>query len=47
MAAGGAAVMQDATIEAMLDLLADPNFVMPFALRYNVSARRPGARPSP
>jgi ubiquinone/menaquinone biosynthesis C-methylase UbiE len=47
MAAGGAAVMQDATIEAMLDLLADPNFVMPFALRHNVSARRPGARPSP
>ncbi|HXQ76383.1 MAG TPA: class I SAM-dependent methyltransferase [Acidimicrobiales bacterium] len=49
MASAGAAVMDDATIDAMLDLLDDPDFVMPFALRHNVSGRRPGARrpPSP
>jgi hypothetical protein len=44
MAAAGGAVMDDATIDAMLDLLDDPDFVMPFALRHNVSGRRPGAR---
>jgi SAM-dependent methyltransferase len=42
MGAAGAAPMDDATIEAMLALLDDPAFVMPFALRHNVSARRPG-----
>jgi SAM-dependent methyltransferase len=41
-ATGGAAV-DDATVDAMLALLDDPEFVMPFALRHNVTARRPGA----
>jgi SAM-dependent methyltransferase len=38
------APVDDATIDAMLALLDDPSFVMPFALRHNVSARRPGTR---
>jgi hypothetical protein len=28
----------------MLALLEDPAFVLPFALRHNVTARRPGVR---
>jgi SAM-dependent methyltransferase len=36
--------MDDATIDTMLALLDDPDFVVPFALRHNVSARRPGVR---
>jgi SAM-dependent methyltransferase len=47
MAAAGGAVTDDATIDAMLALLDDPEFVMPFALRHNVSAHRPGAHPTP
>jgi SAM-dependent methyltransferase len=42
MGAAGAAPMDDATIDAMLALLDDPAFVMPFADRHNVSGRRPG-----
>ncbi len=37
----------DATIDAMLGLLDDPDFVMPFAHRHNVSARRPGGPTEP
>jgi SAM-dependent methyltransferase len=33
--------VDDATIDAMINLLDDPEFVMPFALRHNVTARRP------
>ena len=40
--AAGATPMDDATIDAMVALLDDPAFVMPFALRHNVSGRRPG-----
>lgn len=47
MAAAGGTVMDDATIDAMLALLDDPDFVMPFALRHNVSGRRPGPRQTP
>jgi SAM-dependent methyltransferase len=47
MGAQGGAAMEDATIDAMLDLLDDPDFVMPFANRHNVSARRPGVRQIP
>jgi len=43
--AGGTAV-DDATFDAMLALLDDPSFVVPFALRHNVSGRRPAA-PAP
>ncbi len=46
MASAGGSVMDDATIDAMLALLDDPGFVMPFALRHNVSGRRPDPRPS-
>jgi SAM-dependent methyltransferase len=42
MEAAGTMPMDDATIEAMLGLLDDPDFVIPFALRHNVSGRRPG-----
>jgi SAM-dependent methyltransferase len=42
--AAGTPPMDDATIDAMLALLDDPDFVLPFALRHNVSARRPGVR---
>ena len=44
-AAGGrpATAEDDAAYDAMLALLDDPSFVMPFALRHNVSARRPAA----
>jgi SAM-dependent methyltransferase len=45
-AAGGMAV-DDATIDAMVALLDDPHFVMPFALRHNVSGRRPGGGEPP
>jgi SAM-dependent methyltransferase len=41
MAAAGTTALDDATIDAMLELLNDPSFVMPFALRHNVSGRRP------
>jgi SAM-dependent methyltransferase len=41
MRAVGGAAIDDATIDAMLALLDDPDFVMPFALRHNVSGRRP------
>ena len=34
-------------VDAMLALLDDPALVMPFALRHNVSGRRPGAQPTP
>jgi SAM-dependent methyltransferase len=47
MGAAGAAAMDEATIEAMISLLDDPAFIMPFALRHNVSARRPGGSRSP
>jgi SAM-dependent methyltransferase len=47
MGAAGAAPMDDATMEAMLVLLDDPGFVMPFSLRHNVSGRRPGTGRSP
>ena len=40
----GTAVTDDDSIDAMLALLDDPAFVMPFALRHNVTARRPGHR---
>lgn len=42
MGTAGATAMDGDAIEAMLALLDDPDFVMPFALRHNVSARRPG-----
>jgi hypothetical protein len=42
MGSAGAAPMNDANVDAMLALLDDPDFTMPFALRHNVSARRPG-----
>jgi SAM-dependent methyltransferase len=41
--------VDDATFEAMMALLDDPDFIMPFALRHNVTARRPdvgGVSPS-
>jgi SAM-dependent methyltransferase len=41
MGAGGGGPVDDATVDAMLTLLDDPAFVMPFALRHNVSGRRP------
>ncbi len=47
MAAAGGTAMDDAAIDAMLALLGDPDFVMPFALRHNVSGRRPPPRPTP
>ena len=45
--ATGATAVDDATIDAMLALLDDPDFAMPFACRHNVSGRRPhpGAAP--
>ena len=43
----GGAPMDGATIDAMLELLDDPDFVMPFADRHNVSGRRPGTRQTP
>jgi SAM-dependent methyltransferase len=43
---GAAPVTDDATVDAMLALLDDPTFVMPFATRHNVSARRPVAATS-
>jgi SAM-dependent methyltransferase len=45
MRRAGAAAVDDATFDAMLALLDEPDFVMPFALRHNVSARRPGVAP--
>jgi len=33
--------VDDATVDAMLALLDDPDFCVPFALRHNVSGRRP------
>ena len=41
------ALTDDVTIDAMLGLLDDPDFVMPFADRHNVSARRPGGPKEP
>ncbi|HXQ59069.1 MAG TPA: class I SAM-dependent methyltransferase [Acidimicrobiales bacterium] len=38
---GAGSAVDDATVDAMLALLDDPGFSMPFALRHNVSARRP------
>ena len=46
MRAPGAVPLDEASIDAMIGLLDDPDFVMPFALRHNVSARRPGAGPA-
>jgi SAM-dependent methyltransferase len=43
MGATGAVAVDGGSIDAMLALLDDPAFVMPFALRHNVSARRPVA----
>jgi SAM-dependent methyltransferase len=43
MGAAGAVAVDARTVDAMLELLDDPDFVMPFALRHNVSARRPTA----
>jgi SAM-dependent methyltransferase len=43
MNAVGGTALDDVTIDAMLALLDDPGFVMPFALRHNVSARRSAA----
>jgi SAM-dependent methyltransferase len=45
----GPGAFDDSAIEAMVALLDDPAFVMPFALRHNVSGRRPlsPAPPSP
>jgi hypothetical protein len=45
--APGTPPVDDATVDAMLALLDDPDFVMPFALRHNVSARRPGSGGTP
>jgi len=42
MGADGAVPIDDATVDAMLALLDDPAFTMPFARRHNVSAHRPG-----
>jgi SAM-dependent methyltransferase len=42
MASAGATPMDGAVVDEMLALLDDPDFAMPFALRHNVSARRPG-----
>ncbi len=47
MEAAGAAPLDEASIDAMVALLDDPAFVMPFADRHNVSARRPGGVPTP
>jgi SAM-dependent methyltransferase len=46
MRSAGTTAMDDATVDTMLALLDDPDFIMPFALRHNVSARRPGTRPT-
>jgi len=43
MRTAGGAVTDDATIDAMLELLDDPDFVMPFSRRHNVSGHRSGA----
>jgi hypothetical protein len=43
MGPAGATAMDGATIDAMVALLDDPAFVMPFAFRHNVSGRRPGS----
>jgi SAM-dependent methyltransferase len=43
MGGAGGGPVDDAAIDAMLVLLDDPDFVMPFALRHNVTGRRPGA----
>jgi SAM-dependent methyltransferase len=44
MSPTGDSAMDGDAIDAMLDLLDDPDFVMPFALRHNVSGRRPDDR---
>ncbi len=44
MAAAGGTAIDDASFDAMLALLDDPDFAVPFAFRHNVSARRDGAR---
>jgi len=41
------AAMDEGSIDAMLELLDDPDFTMPFSVRHNVSARRPGPRKAP
>jgi SAM-dependent methyltransferase len=41
-AAGASAAIDDDAIDTMLALLDDPDFVMPFAVRHNVTGRRPG-----
>lgn len=43
MGPADAALIDDSTFDAMLTLLDDPDFVMPFAWRHNVSGRRPVA----
>ena len=43
----GPGPFDDSAIEAMVALLDDPAFVMPFALRHNVSGRRPVATAPP
>jgi SAM-dependent methyltransferase len=43
MRSAGGTVVEEASIDAMLELLDDPTFVMPFSLRHNVSAHRAGA----
>jgi SAM-dependent methyltransferase len=48
MRASGGRVVDETSLDAMLALLDDPGFAIPFALRHNVSARRPGgANPAP
>ncbi len=47
MRSAGGVVTDAATIDAMLALLDDPDFVMPFSRRHNVSGRRPDARDAP
>jgi SAM-dependent methyltransferase len=46
MSTADATPMDGAAIDAMLALLDDPDFVMPFAFRHNVSGRRPDAGPT-